>query len=285
MNSEYTSLPAVIDQSIKDGTCLVGDNFNDDQLKCWFLQEKEAFFEGDAGNSEIDPWYEYMHYVNECLGFEHIIKTKMNLDSILVLGPGAGKEIEKFSKLYKNCTLNFLEASENFQKILQKRFHGSNIIFPKITGDIELDDNTQNLVCAFSVLHHIPNVSKVIEEVARVVKIGGYFLVREPCSSMGDWRYPRSATPNERGISRNMMVNITKQTGFILDKRPIPIIFEPLNKVLKKTIGFRMLPYPMLYKIDRIFSWLISYNDHYWRDSWYKKIGPSSYFYIFRKIF
>lgn len=29
--------------------------------------------------------------------------------------------------------------------------------------------------------------------------------------------------------------------------------------------------------------WDASKNDYYWRDAWYKRVGPSAYFYVFRK--
>lgn len=108
-------------------------------------------------------------------------------------------------------------------------------------------------------------------------------MFREPCSSMGDWRHPRSATPNERGISRKLLVDIANRAGFLVERDPIPVLLEPINTLLKKTIGFKRVPFPVLYRIDRMLSGLVSLNDYYWRDSWLKKIGPSSYFYLFRK--
>jgi ubiquinone/menaquinone biosynthesis C-methylase UbiE len=128
-----------------------------------------------------------------------------------VLGPGSGKEVEQFATQNPECQLHFLEASKNFQKILLDRFTGSRIVLPHYSGDIALADNSQDVVCAFSVLHHIPNVSKVIAEIGRITKPGGLMMTREPCSSMGDWRGQRSATPNERGISRSLMVKFAEQ--------------------------------------------------------------------------
>jgi SAM-dependent methyltransferase len=282
-HKKVTSLPFEISQEIKDGLALVGDDFSDKQLNTWFGQEQEAFYVGDAGNSEVDPWYAYMRYVNEILGFSNIKKSRDVNRSILILGPGSGTEIEHFTSYNPKWELNFIEASDNFKKELRKKFPSSNIINPEISGNIALASNTQDVVCAFSVLHHIPNVSKVISEVFRVTKPGGLFLVREPCSSMGDWRYGRSATPNERGISCHLLASIGQTAGFKLLSKPTPIIFEPINKIIK-TIGLSFNDFNLLYKIDRLVSKIVSFNDHYWRDTWYKKIGPSSYFYVFSKI-
>lgn len=282
-STHITSLPKEISQEIKDGAVLAGDNFTEKQLRIWFAQEQEAFYEADAGNSETDPWYAYMRYVNEILGFPKITKSEDLSKSILVLGPGSGKEVELFADENAGWTLNFLEASLNFKEELIRKFPRSVIVDPVISGNISLRDCSQDVVCAFSVLHHIPNVSHVVREISRITKPGGLFLVREPCSSMGDWRYPRSATPNERGISRSLLIAIAQKAGFELSSKPIPILFEPINKILKKTIGFSLIPFSLLYLVDRLASMVVSFNDYYWRDTWYKKVGPSSYFYVFRK--
>ena len=278
-----TSLPKVINSQIRDGSYLVGDDFDSEQLQRWFAEEQEAFYEGDAGNSEEDPWYSYMRYVNNVLGFSVVAERVKSLNNMLVLGPGSGKEVEQFSVENPGCRMHFVEASDNFQRTLRDRFPNSSIVLPHYSGKIALADNSQDVVCAFSVLHHIPNVSKVLAEIGRVTRQGGLLMVREPSSSMGDWRGPRSATPNERGISRALMIKFAEKAGFTLERQPTAIILEPFNKMLKKTIGFQWVPFRALYIMDRLTSGLLSINDHYWRDSYARKIGPSSYFYLFRK--
>jgi SAM-dependent methyltransferase len=279
-----TSLPKIITKQIIDGTHLVGDDFNIEQLQRWFAEEQEAFYEGDAGNSEEDPWYAYMRYVNDVLGFSAIAKRVDPIRNMLVLGPGSGKEVEQFAARHPECQLHFLEASNNFQQILRKRFVNSSIILPQYSGDIALPDSSQDVVCAFSVLHHIPNASKVIAEIGRITQAGGLLMIREPCSSMGDWRGPRSATPNERGISRALITKFAEQAGFALERQPVAIILEPLNNIVKKTVGFRWMPLRALYIMDRVASGLLSLNDHYWRDTYWRKCGPSAYFYVFKKL-
>lgn len=278
-----TSLPTEISREIREGRALAGDDFSDEQLSVWFAQEREAFYSQDCGNSIRDPWYAYMRYVNESLGFSKVEAETRDAGSILVLGPGSGLEIERFSRRNPGWSIYFLEASENFRIELKRKWPDSTIVDPQISGDILLDSGSQDIVCAFSVLHHIPNVSKVVRESFRVVRPGGHFLVREPCSSMGDWRCARSATPNERGISRSLLMTIAANAGFRVMSKPVPILLEPINRIVRKTIGYSMLPFSVLYALDRSLSFIFSANDHYWRDKWYKKIGPSSYFYVFQK--
>lgn len=282
-NSVNSSLPLDISTAIKDGSILAGDDFAGEQLTKWFSQEKEAYYCGDAGNSETDNWYAYMRLVNETLGFSRISFSKDELRSILVLGPGSGIEVDQFVSEHPDWSLFFLEASDNFKTELKNKYPSSQIVDATISGDILLDSESQDVVCAFSVLHHIPNVSHVLREAYRVMKPGGLLLVREPCSSMGDWRYPRAATPNERGLSLRWFIATAKTIGFKMEIRPVPIFFAPINSLLKKIGLDSLMPSKAFYAIDRVVSMFVSVNNHYWRNAWYKKLGPSAYFYVLRK--
>jgi hypothetical protein len=47
----------------------------------------------------------------------------------------------------------------------------------------------------------VANVSSVLAELRRCLAPGGHLLLREPVTSMGDWRRPRPGlTGNERGL-------------------------------------------------------------------------------------
>lgn len=272
-----TSLPKNIPQDVKLGHMLVGDDYTLEQIEKWFEQEKEAFFVNDAGNSYLDPWYAYMRYVNQRIGFSTFSNKKNG--NMLVLGPGNGSEVCNFC----DWSLTFVEASKNFAAVLESDFPRSRVLSPALSGSIDLESNSQDVVCAFSVLHHIPNVSDIVAEVARVIKTGGVFLVREPCSSMGDWRYPRSATPNERGLPVSWLIRTAQDEGLVIERK-VPIFFSPINILLKKTVGILRLPMFCVYAVDRLISSIVAFNDHYWRDTLLKRIGPSAYFYVFRKV-
>lgn len=282
MHKHVTSLPNTISDEIKAGTILAGDDFRHDQLREWFAQEQEAFFHNDAGNSEEDHWYRYMRYTNIRLGIDRLRKYGMTPKSALFLGPGGGSEIIDFRSAYPTSHLYLIEASDNFKSQLRERYPNSTVLHPNATGEIDLPDNTVDVAFSFSVLHHIPNVSTVIGEMARVLAPGGVLVVREPCSSMGDWRYPRSATPNERGISAKLINRFAKAAGMFAQGKEVPILLEPINRLLKR-MKITAMPFTLLYVADRILSLVVSRNDHYWRDSLFKRIGPSSYFYMFRK--
>ena len=277
-----TSLPQEITQAIRNGSILAGDDFTGDRLTVWFAQEEEAFFKDDHGSSESDPWYCYMRQLNQRLGFGKLPRVDGAPLSMLVLGPGSGIEIAGLAA-HGAWRFLFVEASRNFQQMLRTTYPQAHIVGAQASGDIDAQSGSLQAACAFSVLHHIPNVSHVLAEVCRVLSPEGIFLVREPCSSMGDWRYPRHATPNERGISSRLLTEMALSAGFELVSGPTPVLFSPLNVLFRRLLGGRLMKSATFYWLDRAISYAVSWNEHYWRDAWYKRLGPSAYFYVFGK--
>ena len=283
--NKHTSLPKEIHKDIKDGTKLAGDDYSDEMLKRWYQEEEEAYYLEEVSNqsSDKDPWYVYMRYVNDKIGFKNINQINPKPSNLLSIGPGAGNELERWSKENNSCEITFLESSSNFRKILSRKFEECKFIETNFKGNIDAPDNSFDSILCFSVLHHIPNITHVFSEIERVTKPGGVILIREPASSMGDWRYERSATPNERGISKKFLLNLAKSHDLSVFENPRPILFEPINKILLKKLRLGFLPMPLIYFLDTLISNLLSFNDFYWRDSFLKKFGPGSYFITFVK--
>ena len=284
MKKTVTSLPQIINSKIKSGELLAGKDLSIDGINIWFNQEKEAYYVQDSGQNLVDDrWYEYARYLNHKIGFDKLSFDENEGFSILVLGPGPGKEIEKFSSKYKNSKLYFIESSDNYKSQLSVSFPDSIVLDANIDASINLKSNSIDLIVAFSVLHHIPNVTRCLSELYRVLKDDGIMFLREPCGSMGDWRGPRSATPNERGISKTWFLQEFDRLNLQLLCTPTPVLFDQLNKVFVKSIFGKYVSNYLIYVLDRIISKIVSLNDHYWRDSVLKKIGPSAYFYSLKK--
>lgn len=277
-----TSLPATVGQDIRSGRVLVGDDLDDRGIRKWFAEEEEAFYEDDSGNSHVDPYYLYMRALTPRLGWRALRRTTTSPRSMLVLGPGPGLEVNPIIASDGSWNIFFVEASENFRRELSVRFPSATVLPATSAGTIAVASGSIDLVLALSVLHHIPNVSFVLHELARVLRPGGHLIVREPCSSMGDWSRPRSATPNERGISKQWMQDAAQSAGLDAAQEPIPVLFYPLaivTKALRASWLMRTSAYRLL---DIGVSRLVAFNDSYWREKWLQKLAPSAYFYVFR---
>jgi SAM-dependent methyltransferase len=87
-------------------------------------------------------------------------------------------------------------------------------VTPNASGRMPFADNSFDLVTCFGVLHHIPNVSTVMRELARCAKPGAWLLIREPTHSMGNWDQPRRGlTSRERGIPLPIVLRIVADAG------------------------------------------------------------------------
>src|SRR5690606_37900265 len=117
---------------------------------------------------------------------------------VLGFGSAAGDELLPIITRVRRITI--IEPGRDFWRDhiagVPAEYH-----LPEPSGDLPCADASIDLITCLGVLHHIPNVSHVIAEFARVLRPGGRVLLREPIVSMGDWRRKRgSLTRHERGI-------------------------------------------------------------------------------------
>ena len=262
------------------GKRLYGDNFSSDQIKEWYAKEVTGYFDlvtnhykaTDDGNS----------YGYEALNRFHAIKSLLGrqFDTCLGLGCAAGDDIAPLAAVVKKFI-----AIEPAEKWWRSEIVGKPATYmaPSAVGDIALDTASIDLAISFGVLHHIPNVSHVISEIARVLKPRGLFALREPISSMGDWRKARAGlTAHERGLPIKWLESVVPGAGFkILSSRAC--MFGPLPTIAKKmglAAPYANMP---LVKLDWMISEAFRWNARYWRDTFPKKLAPSSAFWILER--
>jgi SAM-dependent methyltransferase len=101
-----------------------------------------------------------------------------------------------------------MEPSEGFAN---PRFE---YVGPSLSGEFPFPDQTFDLITCLHVLHHLPKISFALKEISRVLAPGGFALVSEPITSMGDWNYPRKGlTKHERGIPITIFRAMINQAG------------------------------------------------------------------------
>jgi SAM-dependent methyltransferase len=190
------------------GEKLYGDDFGPAEIEIWFRDEESAYYDlspRDARN------YTYGYH---CLNWMHGFSALPNRTFRHVLGIGSafGEELDPLTERVERITI--LEPSPGF---VVRRIRDVPVTYvkPEPSGKLPFAEGEFDLITCFSVLHHIPNVSKVLVEMFRCTVPGGYVLVREPIVSMGDWRCPRKGlTRRERGIPLKIFRRMIAAAGF-----------------------------------------------------------------------
>jgi SAM-dependent methyltransferase len=153
------------------GERIYGDDFDADALQDWFASESGAYQalgsdSAEAGESGSYPY----HTLNNWHGFRHL-GTK-NFKSVLCLGGGDAEEITDAGILAVSITV-----VEPLTPSVVEDEGGSSragVIYVSATaeGDLDLEDDSIDLITCFGTLHHIANVSYVLTEMARYYRSG-----------------------------------------------------------------------------------------------------------------
>lgn len=268
----------MIEEKYASGSIVYGDDFNIEQIREWYEQETEAY--ADLGSKEYDEYIYGYHGLNKLHGFNYLSESKFTH----VLGMGAAWGHEFYPILDKIENLYIIEPSDNLRSETIK--HLTPVYTkPTVEGVIEYPDNQFDLVTCFGTVHHIPNASAVIKELYRVLKPGGYLLIREPIISMGDWTKPRvGLTMNERGIPLNTFRSIFKELNAEIIHEGLCFCMmsffqRSFGKMLKRPI----YTYKTYLVIDKWLSKLFSRNIHYHATKKLQRIAPQSVFYVIKK--
>lgn len=258
-----------------NGTELYGDDFSEDEIKEWFKDEEEGY--ADLINVTKDSYDYQYHGVNILHGFNKLPKN-MVFSSALGVGAAYGEEFQPILDRIEKITI--LDPSEKFKN---SSIGGVpvNYVKPAFDGTLTFENNSFDLITCFGTLHHIPNVSYVIQELSRTLKPGGFFLIREPIYSMGDWRKKRPGlTIRERGIPKELLQKMLLENNLSIISKQF-CFFTPsykLQKLFKKRFDNKLL-----LGSDKFFSALFSNNIKYHRTSKLHKLAATAVFYVVRK--
>lgn len=261
-----------------NGEKLYGDDFTSEQIRKWYEEESEGY--SDLGSKDKSKYKYNYHEINKLHGFNKFKSD--HFENVLGFGSAWGYEFEPIIRKIENLTI--VEPSNN----LRNNKIGvlvPNYVKPEINGRLTFKNDSFDLITCFGTLHHIPNVSFVIRELIRVLKPGGYLLIREPIISMGDWNLPRSGlTKNERGIPVLFFEKIFNEEPVVVISREYCFT---ITSLIQRTIGklFKTPVYAFkLYVLfDKIFSASLKWNVKYYAVNKMNRISPSSVFYVIRK--
>ena len=142
------------------GNKLYGDDFGPEEIRAWFEDEGEGYADLDA--KELDETqYEYQA-LNQFHGFRHLPKNAC-FEHVLGFGSCFGGEFEPIADRIGRLTI--VDPSDAF---VRSSVFGipCNYVKPVESGTLPFTNNSFDFITFFAVLHHIPNVSDVVLELA-----------------------------------------------------------------------------------------------------------------------
>jgi SAM-dependent methyltransferase len=258
------------------GQALIGDDYGPEDVARWFDDEREAYADLGAGE-RLSYRYDY-HALNWRHGFSRIDPQRRFLRAC-GFGSAYGDELMPLRRRIDRITI--VDSSRKFRA---NGIYGveADFIAACPDGHIDAEDNLFDLITCLGVLHHIPNVSFVVAELARCLQPGGVLLMREPTTSMGDWRGPRMGlTRRERGIPSPIFGSIIERAGLRVQQRSW-CVFPPLASLLGK-VGISSSGHRATVVLD---DWLCRLTARRWtyhRTTLAQRFAPASEFYVCTK--
>lgn len=159
---------------------------------------------------------------------------------ILEIGSGTGAMVNYLSKQGYNAIGT--EVNEEFINFAKSNF-GINI--EKMSRDNpEFEDSSFDIVLSFDIFEHISNTDECLQEVKRVLKTGGYYLLATPskCTNL-----PFEIIKN-RSLTKHKEYHCSlhnygqlkrrfKKNGFSVKFYEIPVVNEFFKEKIKKQFG------------------------------------------------
>jgi 2-polyprenyl-3-methyl-5-hydroxy-6-metoxy-1,4-benzoquinol methylase len=267
----------MIDMSVYfSGEKLYGDDFTLDQIEEWFKDEQEGY--ADLGSKDRENYRYVYHKLNIRHGYSYLGGRRFK--HALGIGSAYGDEFIPISGQLDFVTI--LDPSDAFSGT--KEINGVPCAYykPNIDGSMSLKNDSFDLITSLGVMHHIPNVSRVMKECSRCLSVDGVMLIREPIVSMGDWTRPRpELTKRERGIPLKIFEEIIMDAGFTIKQKAL-CIFSVIPK-LTNNFNIKIYNNSAIVWLDDVLSKVFYWNTLYHRKNIITKIGPTSVYFVLEK--
>ena len=267
---DITQISDTVFEQLMSGNTIFGDDFDLVEIERWYNDEKNASFACYQG---VDTTQ--YHALNWKHGFRFL--AGKHFDNCLAIGVADGADIEPLAP-----QVNRFRCIEPEEKWWRPDIAGKPSIYhsPSIDGSLRtFDDGVFDLAIALSCLHHIPNVTNVINEMGRTVAKGGFILLREPITMMGDWRLPRpNMTRRERGLPPEPFLLAVEKAGFEL--KFVTYFDCPLVARGAGLLGIKPFNNRGVVMLDKLLCLALKWNMHYRPSNIWEKIAPSTIFVV-----
>jgi SAM-dependent methyltransferase len=279
MNTDVLGSGSVKDQSTMDeyfaGRRLYGDDFTPEQIAEWYEDEREGYAAlGDKSRASYS--YEF-HALNRLHGFRFIRGRRFR--SALGLGSAYGDEFLPIVSQIDHITI--VDPSDTF-RVTDVGGVPCDYVKPSVDGLLPFGDESFDLAVCLGVLHHIANVTAVVQELYRCLSTGGCLLLREPIVSMGDWTQPRRRiTRRERGIPLDILCDTVRAAGFRVLRQRL-CVFPPMAK-LWRCFGRSAYNNGVATRVDAALCRLLRSRVRYHATQLSHKIRPVSVYFVLAK--
>jgi len=139
---------------------------------------------------------------------------------ILEIGCGNGIGSRMIDEIFQPRELVATEYDPRLVEVARLKNQGSKIrVEPGDATNLKFSDNKFDAVVGLSVIHHIPNWRRCVEELRRVIKPGGYLIIKELSIETFETPIGRIAKrlvehPYGSMLSREKFIKHTAKTGF-----------------------------------------------------------------------
>jgi ubiquinone/menaquinone biosynthesis C-methylase UbiE len=146
-------------------------------------------------------------------------KLGIDLENTVILDAGCGRGfstaiiLDRF-KPNKVYAFDFLPE----QIELAKKMNLTAEFFVGSITEIKIPTSECDMAFIFNVLHHVPQWEKGIQEVARILKVGGYALFEEPTKKYTNFtdKLARNKHPEEAKFTREEFISQLKLNSFVV---------------------------------------------------------------------
>lgn len=259
------------------GEKLYGEDFTLDQIEEWFKEEQDGY--ANLGARDRQNYRYVYHQLNMRHGYSYLGVRRFK--HALGIGSAYGDEFLPIAGQVDFITM--IDPSDAFSATKEINSVPCEYYKPNIDGSMSFKSDSFDLITSLGVMHHIPNVSRVMKECSRCLGLGGVMLIREPIMSMGDWTRPRPGlTKRERGIPLKIFEEIIMDVGFTIKHKAL-CIFPVIPKIANK-IGIAAYNNSALVWLDDVLSKVFSWNTIYHRTNFVAKLGPTSVYFVLEKM-
>lgn len=175
---------------------LIGDAYSTAGIEKWYIDE--ANYHNQFKGGRVQEYNLYADLENTNIFWNRFLQNGKFLD----FGCAEGLMLQRFLKKEKLDLDYFgVEASEELLKTARNNMSEGRYYLAKNSLRLPFESNFFDYIAAISVLHHVANVSDILNGFKRILKPGGLLFLKDPITDMKKIDGSRcSLSPHERGI-------------------------------------------------------------------------------------